>query len=558
MTNSSNSGNSGNTGSSGSAAKGGTYDAIVIGSGINGLVAAAELAAAGWSVCLLERNDRIGGFIASDELTLPGFVHDTFSSWHPLFVTGGAYAALGEDLARHGLAYSNTEGAVTASVDKDGKTVVAQRDPAATTAVFEHAEDRVAYAAMLDDMMADIDVVGAMLGIELRSPSALKPLATLARRGRQARLEKWGRDTVASGRRWMSRHFTGSEVDHLWSPWLLHAGLAPDSASGGLMIPLFAFTMHGAGLPVVTGGQRNFIAAFEGLLKERGVDVRTGAQVDGIVVAGGKATGVTVGGQTLYATKAVLASVTPDALYNHLLPGGVAPAAAQKEARDYQFGRGAMQIHVALDKPLEWTARELGGIPLVHLTSGSASTGIACAQAEAGLLPARPTVVVGQQQLIDPSRCPEGKGMLWLQLQEVPFAPVGDAAGELDTSGGWTEELTAGYVDRVLDLVEEQAPGTKASVLAIKAITPVDLGAANVNCVQGDPYCGSAELDQNLLWRPGPTTSRHRTSVDGLWHIGAATHPGPGLGGGSGHLAAQGLIAGEQPRFAALRKRLGV
>ena len=97
MTNSS---NSGNTGSSGSAAKGVTYDAIVIGSGINGLVAAAELAAAGWSVCLLERNDRIGGFIASDELTLPGFVHDTFSSWHPLFVTGGAYAALGEDLAR--------------------------------------------------------------------------------------------------------------------------------------------------------------------------------------------------------------------------------------------------------------------------------------------------------------------------------------------------------------------------------------------------------------------------------------------------------------------------
>ena len=531
-----------------------TLDVVVIGSGINGLVAAAELSGAGWSVCLVERNDRLGGFIASDELTRPGYVHDTFSSWHPLFVTGGAYAALGDDLARHGLAYANTDGAVTASVDPDGRHVVAHRDPEATASAFAVEGDRAAYGEMLGRLGADIDVIGALLGTELRALAALKPLATLARRGRQARLEGWARDTAASGRRWMARHFEGREVDHLWAPWLLHAGLAPDSASGGLMIPLFAGTLHGAGLPVVVGGQRNFVGAFEGLLRERGVDIRLGVPVERIVVTGGRATGVIVGGEMIRADRAVLASVTPTALYDELL--AEAPAQARTEARQYRYGRGAMQVHVALAKPLDWSETALSGIPLVHLSDGSGSTGIACAQAEAGLLPTRPTVVVGQQQLLDPTRCPDGAGMLWLQLQEVPFAPTGDSRGELDTAGGWTPELTQGYVDRVFDLVEEQAPGTRASVLEWKALTPVDLTRANVNCIDGDPYCGSAELDQNLVWRPGPTTSRHRTAVPGVWHIGAATHPGPGLGGGSGHLVAQSLIGAGEGRLASLRQRL--
>jgi phytoene dehydrogenase-like protein len=531
-----------------------TYDVVVIGSGINGLVAAAELAGAGWSVCLVERNERLGGFMASDQLTRPGYVHDTFSAWHPLFVTGGAYAVLGADLARHGLTYANTDGAVTASAARDGRHVVAYRDPEATTAAFAVESDRMAYVEMLGRLGADIDVIGALLGTELRGLTALGPLATLARRGRQAGVEGWTRDLAASGRRWAARHFSGGEVDHLWAPWLLHAGLAPDSASGGLMIPLLAGTMHGAGLPVPVGGQGAFVAAFERLLRERGVEIRLGASVDRIVVAGGRATGVVVGEEMIRADRAVLASVTPSALYDELLTD--APAKARTEARQYRYGRGAMQVHVALSKPLEWGEAALRGIPLVHLSDGSGSTGVACAQAEAGVLPGRPTVVVGQQHLLDPTRCPDGAGMLWLQLQEVPFRPTGDARAELDTAGGWTPELTQGYVDRVLDLVEEQAPGTKASVLEWKALTPVDLTQANVNCVAGDPYCGSAELDQNLVWRPGPTTSRHRTVVPGVWHIGAATHPGPGLGGGSGHLVAQSIIKAAEGRLSSLRQRL--
>lgn len=517
------------------------YDVVIVGAGINGMVAAAEIAAAGWRVALVDNHDRIGGFIASDELIEPGFVHDTFSSWHPLFHIGAAFGTLMPELARHGLEYRNTDGVLTGSVSRDS-VVVCHRDPATTAEGFSPADGK-AYLAALDRMVGDIDAIGALLGIELRSRAVTGPVLKLLRRGGRARLEAWGRDSVMSGRSWSTKHFTGSDVDQLWSPWLLHAGLSPDSASGGLMMPLFAATMHGAGLPVVAGGAGNFLAAFEGLLAERGVDLVLGDMAERIIVRGGRAASVIVGGREVHADKAILASVAPKALWGGLVAASEVPPAVATEAAEYRPGRAAMQVHVTLSKPLEWAASELAGAPLVHISDGSGSTGIACAEASAGLLPRRPTVAVGQQFLLDPQRVPEGRGMLWLQMQEVPYRPVGDAAGELDTSRGWTDELVSGYVERVLDLVEEHAPGTKESVRGIKAFSPADLESHNPNAISGDPYGGSAELDQNLLWRPGPASAKHRTRIKGLWHIGAATHPGPGLGGGSGHIVAQAIGA---------------
>ena len=111
------------------------------------------------------------------------------------------------------------------------------------------------------------------------------------------------------------------------------------------------------------------------------------------------------------------------------------------------------------------------------------------------------------------------------------------------TSNGWTPEVAHAYSERVLDLLEEEIPGLRGSVVSRHVMTPVDLERENCNAAQGDPYGGSLELDQNLLWRPGPRTARHQTSIDGLWHMGAATHPGPGLGGGSGFLVASAITA---------------
>ncbi|MBT8162380.1 MULTISPECIES: NAD(P)/FAD-dependent oxidoreductase [Arthrobacter] len=516
----------------------------IIGSGINSLVAAAELALAGKSVCLIERKEKLGGFIDSAERTLPGFIHDTFSSWHPLFVSGGAYEVLKGELHDRGLEYCNTEGAVTASVAADPgtgapKVVIAYRDPASTATALQSPRDEAAYLAMLDDLGRNAGTIFGAFSAELRSFREVMKIALGAlKRGRFRDTEDFLRDAVMSGRNYLRSRFDGWETDQLWSPWLLHAGLGPDQSTGGVMLPVMALSMHAHGLPVVKGGATNFVRAFESLLRDKGVRILVDTEVEEILVDAKGVSGVKTCRGVVRA-RTVLANVSPQALYSRLLrqpPAGAAEAAAR-----YQNGRGAMQIHLALDMPVKWLDSRLDTVPLVHLSNGSDSTGIACAQAEAGLLPAEPTVVVGQQCVLDPSRAPAGKATLWLQLQEVPFEPVGDGAGLLAVDCGWTRELKEKYMERVLSRLERFAPGTRDSVLAWDIIAPTDLAAENPNAVKGDPYGGSAELFQNLQWRPFPSAANHKTSIKGLWHIGASTHPGPGLSGGSGHLVAQKL-----------------
>jgi phytoene dehydrogenase-like protein len=145
-------------------------------------------------------------------------------------------------------------------------------------------------------------------------------------------------------------------------------------------------------------------------------------------------------------------------------------------------------------------------------------------------------------KLLDPGRVPQGAAALWPQLQELPYTPRCDSAGELDTRHGWTTALAEGYANRVLDRISGHAPDLRRKIRMIDVLTPHDLEARNPNAFNGDPYGGSTELDQNLLWRPLASLGRHATPVDRLWHIGASTHPGPGLNGGSGHLVAATLI----------------
>jgi phytoene dehydrogenase-like protein len=198
-----------------------------------------------------------------------------------------------------------------------------------------------------------------------------------------------------------------------------------------------------------------------------------------------------------------------------------------------------MQIHFALSEPPRWQGDErLGRTALLHLTPGLDGVSRAVNEAERGLLPAEATVVVGQPLTIDASRAPEGKGMLWVQLQELPWRPKGDAAGELEVGDGrWTEELRERYADRIQARIGRHVPNLESSILARVSLSPADLQAANANLVHGDPYAGSLALDQNFLWR-----AQHRTPVPNVWLVGASTHPGPGLGGGSGALVAEQLL----------------
>jgi phytoene dehydrogenase-like protein len=285
------------------------------------------------------------------------------------------------------------------------------------------------------------------------------------------------------------------------------------------------------------------VQAFRTLLESLGVQIMTGVAADQIALEEGRAVGVLAGGELITADSAVLASVTPTALYGELLPGDAVTPDVRYGAQRFRYGRAAMQVHVALDAPLDWKDSRLNATPIIHLSDGSSTTAIACAEAEAGLLPSRPTVVVGQQHILDSSRVPEGTGALWIQLHEVPFVPLGDARDELDVSQGWTLDLAHQYADRVLDRLAPHVGRLHESVLHVDVITPKALNAYNTNAVHGDPYAGDSQLDQSFLWRPFPQASSHRTAITNLWHIGASTHPGAGLGGTSGHLVAQNLLA---------------
>jgi phytoene dehydrogenase-like protein len=234
----------------------------------------------------------------------------------------------------------------------------------------------------------------------------------------------------------------------------------------------------------------------------------------------------------------VVANVTPTQLYGRLIDGH------EELGRRFRYGRSEMQIHFALSEPPRWEGDErLSETAVVHLTPGLDGVSRAVNEAERGLLPAEATVVVGQPLTMDRSRAPEGAGLLWVQLQELPWHVKGDAAGEIDPGEGtWTEELRERYADRIQARIARHVPNLESSLRRRVALSPADLQAANVNLHHGDPYSGALALDQNLLWRPLPSSPGHSTPVKGLWHIGASTHPGPGLGAGSGALVAKQLL----------------
>jgi phytoene dehydrogenase-like protein len=143
---------------------------------------------------------------------------------------------------------------------------------------------------------------------------------------------------------------------------------------------------------------------------------------------------------------------------------------------------------------------------------------------------------------VDPSRGPNDSWIIWVQLQELPPRPRGDAAGELDVGdGGWTEGLREAYADRIVERIGRHITNLDGATVGRVAMSPADMEAANPNWVGGDIYAGSCALDQNLLFRPTPASPGHATAVEQLWHIGASTHPGPGLGAGSGYLVAKQL-----------------
>jgi phytoene dehydrogenase-like protein len=533
-----------------------SFDAVFVGSGVNALAGAALLAQDGWRVCVLEREERLGGCLyTSDDLTLPGFTHEVMASWHPLWTGGAAYAELKDELDRRGLEYLNTD-LPTGTAFPDGSASFVWTSLEGNVAELDrHAPgDGSAWERFFTDFMSNADLAFGMLGTELWSGAGLSLGRTAYRRlGRRGLLEYAGR-TLVTCRDWVTRTFRAEEAHGLLAPWVLHTGLGPDQATSGFMTQVIAAALQLGGMPVPRGGGRVLVEGLAGIVSDAGGELRTGAHVEQVLVAGGRASGVRLaGGETVGATRAVVAGVTPTQLYGGLLTAGEVPAPVSAAAERYRYGRGEMQIHLALDEPPRWRgdrAEELARCPIVHVTPGLDAVSRAVNEAERGLLPAEATIVCGQPCALEPGRAPEGKAIVWIQLQELPAGRVkGDAAGEIDTGdGSWTEELREAYADRIVARLGESITNLSSSLLKRVVLSPADIERLNCNLVGGDIYGGSCALDQNLLWRPLAETPGHRTPVEGLWHVGASTHPGPGLGGGSGYLVAKALTRPPLPR----------
>ncbi|HUJ56097.1 MAG TPA: NAD(P)/FAD-dependent oxidoreductase [Gaiellaceae bacterium] len=533
-------------------AEGDGFDAVVVGSGVNSLACGALLARGGWRVCVLERNAWLGGAIKTEELTEPGFHHDVYSAWHPLWVGGAAHAALGDELARRGLEYLNTD-LPTGTAFPDGSAAFLLR-----TAAANAEELGPEWKAELERFLANADLAFGVLGTELWSPAGLALAAKAVRRLGRAGAAAFLGEVLQSSRDWLETTFAAGRTHGVLAPWVLHTGLGPDQATSGFMTQVIAVALQEGGLPIPRGGGAKLAEALVQLIRDHGGTCETDRDVERVLVHNGRATGVRLtDGETVKAERAVVASVTPTQLYERLLADADVPAPVAEGARRFRYGRAEMQIHYALSEPPRWDGDErLAGTAIVHATPGLDGVSRAVNEADRGLLPAEATIVVGQPLTIDPSRAPDGKGILWIQLQELPWRVKGDAAGELDSGGGeWTDELRERYADRIQGRLARHIPNLESSILKRVALGPHDLERANVNLRHGDPYGGALALDQNFLWRPFPRSPGHTTPVERLWQIGASTWPGPGLGGGSGALVAQKLLEPPLSQRAVARAR---
>src|SRR5688572_29588963 len=282
------------------------FDAVFVGSGINSLAGAALLAKDGWRVCVLERNDWLGGALRTVEgLTAPGFLHEAYASWHPLWVSSPAYAELKPDFDAFGLEYLNTD-VPTATAFPDGSSTFLSTDGAANVAELGEEWQR-----QFDEFMGSAEIAFAVLGTELWSGSGLAlGRRAYSRFGRRGLVEFAGR-SLLSARDWLTATFPREHARGLLAPWMLHTGLGPDQAMSGFMTQVIACALQLGGMPVPRGGGVKLVDALADIVRAAGGELRTEAEVERILVSEGRATAVRLAdGETIQASRAVLACVT--------------------------------------------------------------------------------------------------------------------------------------------------------------------------------------------------------------------------------------------------------
>jgi phytoene dehydrogenase-like protein len=505
-----------------------TWDAVVIGAGHHGLVAANLLADAGWSVLVLEANATAGGATRTAELTAPGYLSDLCSAFYPLTAASPVIAALG--LEEYGLHWLHENHVPLVHVLPDDRTVTLSRDLAETAASVEEfaAGDGERWQAEVANWQRIRDeVINALL-----TPfPPVRPGARLVRRLGPAELLRFARFALQSTRRYGQESFRGDGARMLIAGNAMHADLTLDASGSAVLGWLLSMLAQDVGYPVAAGGAQSIADSLVRRLEARGGEVRCGVRVTGVEVRDGRAIGVrTADGDGLGATRAVLADVPAPALYLDLVGAEHLPARVRADLDRFHWDDATVKVDWALSGKVPWSNPAVARAGTVHLDLDLDLFGRFALDLASGRIPERPFILAGQMTTADPVRSPAGTESLWAYTH-VPHGLT------------WTPQLAAEVADRMQATLERHAPGFGELVVGRAVSSPAGLQAENASLVDGSIAGGTAALFQQLVFRPTPGLGRADTPIDRLYLASASAHPGGGVHGACGSNAARAALA---------------
>lgn len=465
------------------------YDAVIVGSGPNGLAAAIRLAQEGWHVLVVEANDELGGGVRSHAPFGDQSIVDHCSAIHPMALASPFFRSLG--LERYGLSWVHSPLAIAHPLD-DGKAVGLWRDLDVTA---DHLGlDGAAYRALVQPLLRRGENALSDVLRPLRWPRHPMGMLRFALRARRS---------VAG----IAARFQGAAARALWAGIGAHAILpfpAPLSAAPGIALAVAA---HTVGWPLPQGGAQSLTRALAAHLASLGGEVRTGCRVESM--------------RQLPRARVVLCDTSPHTLLR--VGDGMLSQRDGMRLAKYRYGPGVYKVDWLLDGAIPWSNALCAQAATVHV--GGTYEDIVAAEASvgAGEVSQRPFVLLGQQSLFDASRASAGRQVVWGYCH-VPHAS--------------REEMT----ERMERQVERFAPGFCDRIIARHVQTPLQMEADNANYVGGDIACGAMDWRQ-LLTRPVARRTPYATSHPRLWICSAATPPGPGVHGMCGVLAAEAVLA---------------